>query len=186
MKRVAVPVAAGATAAALAWWVAAEPAARPTPAARCPLGAPVGPPDGAGYYIAQRFGENDHLGEDWNGNGGGDTDLGDPVVAVGEGVVTEVADHGGGWGNVVRIAHPCSVGPGSLVESLYAHLDTIDVVVGAPVARGQRIGTIGNAGGQYPAHLHLELRALPGLPLGGGYAGATERAGYLDPAAFRR
>ena len=31
------------------------------------------------WYAAQDFGENDHLGEDWNKNTGGDTDCGEPV-----------------------------------------------------------------------------------------------------------
>jgi murein DD-endopeptidase MepM/ murein hydrolase activator NlpD len=143
---------------------------------------PVGPPDGSGYYDAQPFGTNDHLGNDWNGNGGGDSDLGDPVHAIAAGVVREATDHGGGWGNVVRVVHACGEVPGREVESLYAHLDAIEVRAGQRVGRGQRIGTIGNAGGQYRAHLHLELRARPGLPLGGGYSKDT--IGYLDPSAF--
>ncbi len=143
---------------------------------------PVGPPDASGYYDAQPFGRNEHLGNDWNGNGGGDTDLGDPVHAIAAGVVSEASDHGGGWGNVVRVVHPCAEVPGQEVESLYAHLDTIEVQAGQRVGRGQRIGTIGNAGGQYRAHLHLELRARRGMPLGGGYSNDT--TGYLDPSAF--
>ncbi len=139
---------------------------------------PVGPPDARGYYDAQEFGDNEHLGNDWNGNGGGESDLGDPVFAVADGVIMETVDHGGGWGNVVRIVHPCGA-----VESLYAHLDTVEVAPKARVTRGQRIGTIGNAGGQYPAHLHFELRDRF-MPLGGGYS--HERAGYLDPSAYIR
>lgn len=138
---------------------------------------PVGAPDGAGYHDAQPFGANDHLGGDWNGDRGGDSDRGDPVFAIADGVVADAADRAGGWGNVVRILHPCGV------ESLYAHLDAIAVAPGARVRRGQPIGTIGTAGGVYPAHLHLELRDRP-LPLGGGYA--ADRTGYLDPTAFIR
>lgn len=141
---------------------------------------PVGAPDARGYYDAQPFGENAHLGSDWNGVGGGDSDLGDPVYAVARGKVVEVADHGGGWGNVVRIVHHAG---GRDVESLYAHLDRVDVVAGAMVLRGQPIGTIGTAGGHYPAHLHFELRRAPGLALGGGYG---EPFGQLDPSAFIR
>ena len=143
---------------------------------------PVGPPDASGYYDAQPFGINDHLGNDWNGNGGGDTDLGDPVHAIAAGVVSVASDHGGGWGNVVRVVHACGEVPGQEVESLYAHLDTVEVHAGQRVGRGQRIGTIGTAGGQYRAHLHLELRARRGMPLGGGYSKDT--TGYLDPSAF--
>jgi hypothetical protein len=40
---------------------------------------PAGKPDGEGYYNAQGFGKNNHLGADWNGNGGGNTDLGDTI-----------------------------------------------------------------------------------------------------------
>ena len=138
---------------------------------------PVGAPDGVGYYDAQRFGENDHLGNDWNGNGGNDTDLGDPIYAVSSGVVTEAIDHGGAWGNVVRIAHPCGV------ESLYAHLDVIGVDVGMSVRRGQQIGTLGDAHGRYRAHLHFELRDRP-LPLGEGYS--QFHNGYLDPTSYIR
>jgi murein DD-endopeptidase MepM/ murein hydrolase activator NlpD len=154
---------------------------------RCPragsFGFPVGDGSATGYYNAQSFGANDHLGDDWNGLGGGDTDLGDPVLAIGHGVVSSAGDHGGGWGKVVRVVH--DIGPAGApvhVESLYAHLDSIEVSRGEVVARGQRIGTIGDAGGRYPAHLHLEVRDRVGLPLGRGY-GAKVR-GYLDPTAF--
>jgi murein DD-endopeptidase MepM/ murein hydrolase activator NlpD len=136
---------------------------------------PVGAPDGDGYYDAQPFGVHDHCGNDWNGNGGADTDLGDPVTAIADGVVTFASDEGGGWGNVVRVVH------GS-VESLYAHLDRIDVHPSEVVRRGDPLGTIGTAHGHYKAHLHLELRSRPGLPLGGGYA--MDRTGYLDPTAY--
>lgn len=154
---------------------------------RCPrageFGFPVGGGSADGYYNAQPFGENAHLGDDWNGNGGGDTDLGDPVLAIADGLVLSAEDHGGGWGKVVRVVH--DVGrPGAPVhvESLYAHLDSIEVTAGAVVRRGHPIGTIGDAGGRYRAHLHLEVRDRVGLPLGHGYGAATR--GYLDPTAF--
>lgn len=46
---------------------------------------PVGKPPGNGYYIAQKFQENAHLGEDWNAVTGGNTDLGDPIYAIANG-----------------------------------------------------------------------------------------------------
>lgn len=143
---------------------------------------PVGPPDARGYYDAQPFGANDHLGNDWNGNGGGNSDLGDPVYAISPGIVSSASDAGGGWGNVVRVTHSCRGEAEQELESLYAHLETIEVHAGQRVLRGQRLGTIGTAGGQYLAHLHLELRAQPGLPLGGGYR--QDPTGFLDPSAF--
>jgi murein DD-endopeptidase MepM/ murein hydrolase activator NlpD len=156
---------------------------------RCPragrFGFPVGGGEAAGYYNAQPFGDNRHLGDDWNGNGGGDTDLGDPVLAIAHGVVRSARDHGNGWGNVIRIAHDIGGhGEPIHVESIYAHLDAIEVAAGDVVSLGQRIGTIGTAGGRYRAHLHLEVRDRPDLPLGRGYG--ADRTGYLDPTAFIR
>jgi murein DD-endopeptidase MepM/ murein hydrolase activator NlpD len=198
VHRLAVAAIAGVTAAAIVWRLdraaggrvdghAAAAGTAAAGAAAVPCGGfdyPVGAPDGGGYYNAQAFGANDHLGDDWNGLGGGDTDLGDPVVAIADGIVAEATDHGGGWGNVVRVVHACGDADGAEVESLYAHLATIASAAepGARIRRGEPIGTIGTAGGRYLAHLHLELRAEPGLPLGGGYG--TDTTGYLDPAAF--
>ena len=144
---------------------------------------PVGPPDGAGYYDAQPFGGGHaHLGSDWNGVRGGDSDLGDPVFAVADGRVSDTGDHGGGWGNVVRVVHLVRDDDGPrVVESLYAHLERIDVRVGERVARGRQVGTIGTAGGVYRAHLHFELRAALGRPLGGGYGPPDAQ---VDPTAF--
>ena len=62
---------------------------------------PVGKPDATAYYNAQGFTENGHLGEDWNGIGGGNTDLGDPIYAVANGYVSFSENVNGGWGNVI-------------------------------------------------------------------------------------
>lgn len=145
---------------------------------------PVGKPDAKGYYNAQKFGKNTHLGDDWNGRGGGNTDLGDPVYAIANGYVSETADFGGGWGKVIRIVHKTRGTSWSYVESLYAHFDKMNVKKGDWVRRGAQIGTIGNNGGMYYAHLHLELRHTPDLPLGEGYSSDT--SGYLDPTDFIR
>lgn len=142
---------------------------------------PVGPPDGKKYYNAQGFGKNSHLGDDWNGTGGGNTDLGAPVHTCANGMVVFAQDIGGGWGNVVRIVHVVSENPLVVTESLYAHLNDIRVTEGAPVKRGDRIGT---AGGIYPAHLYFEIRTEYGMPVGGGYAADT--VGYADPTAYIR
>lgn len=147
------------------------------------FGLPVGFPDGAGYYDAQDFGQHYHLGEDWNGLGGGDSDLGDPVVAMAAGVVTYADDAGPGWGHVVRVVHHVRHGGRShFVESVYAHLDRIDAEVGHALAAGDPVGTIGDAHGRYLAHLHFEVRSAPDLPLGPGYSADTSN--HLDPSAF--
>jgi len=142
---------------------------------------PVGKPDAKKYYNAQAFGKNYHLGDDWNGTGGGNSDLGDPVFSCANGYVVFAEDIGGGWGNVVRVVHVISEKPLVLVESLYAHLHEIKTKIG-PIKRGEQLGTIGNAGGIYWAHLHLEIRMEYDLPIGGGYSDIT--TGYTDPTAF--
>ena len=148
------------------------------------LDYPLGPPDGKGYYNAQPFGGNSgHLGDDWNGVGGGNSDLGDTIFSIGTGKVFFSKDIGGGWGNVVRMVHNIGTHLDPVwVESLYAHMDTVWVNQGAILKRGDPLGTVGTAGGIYLAHLHLEIRSQVGLPIGGGYG--TEIEGWEDPSAY--
>ena len=141
---------------------------------------PVGKPDTIGYFNAQKFGENAHLGDDWNGLGGGDSDLGDPIYAIASGYVTFAEYHMPSWGNVIRMVH--FLPNGDEVESLYAHCKEMAVKSKQWVKVGDKIGTIGNADGRYKAHLHLEIREKIGLPIGPGYA--TEQDGYVDPTEF--
>ncbi|MBR1978241.1 MAG: M23 family metallopeptidase [Akkermansia sp.] len=123
---------------------------------------PVGKPNADGYYKARglRLRTPRHMGEDWNGNGGGNTDLGDPVYTIGTGLVTYAADARGRWGKVVIVRHafrdPKS-GKVLCCQTLYGHLDRIDVKLGQIVRRGDQVGTIGTNRGMFPAHLHAEL-----------------------------
>ena len=57
------------------------------------------------WYNALDFGEENHLGEDWNKNTGGNTDCGEPVYAIANGVITYAADAGTGWKRHYRDAH---------------------------------------------------------------------------------
>ncbi len=141
---------------------------------------PVGKPNAKGYYNAQKFTENNHLGEDWNGINGGNTDFGQPIYAIANGYVSFAENIEGGWGNVIRIVH--YINENKQVESLYAHCNKINVKKGTYVNKGDKIGTIGNNNGQYLAHLHLELRNQIGLPIGGGYSSDTN--GYLNPTEY--
>lgn len=143
---------------------------------------PVGRPDGNGYYNAQVFGKNNHLGDDWNGNGGGNSDLGDSVFATANGYVNFAEDVDGGWGNVIRILH--KLPDGTRVESLYAHFEKIVVKQGDWVKRGDFIGTVGTANGIYYAHLHFEIRSDVSMGIGAGYS--SDQSGYLDPTQFIR
>lgn len=144
---------------------------------------PVGKPNAKGYYNAQGFGKNNHLGDDWNGVGGGNTDFGDPVFAAAAGEVMESSQFFGGWGKVVIVRHRVQSAKGTkYYESLYGHLDSISVASGQQLSRGDQIGTIGNAEGIYLAHLHFEIRDSVGMDIGPGYSSITK--GYLDPTKF--
>lgn len=141
---------------------------------------PVGKPNGEGYYNAQPFLKNDHLGDDWNAVTGGDSDLGDPIYAIANGYVVFARDISGGWGKVVRVMH--QLDDSTYVESLYAHCDSMLVKANQGVKRGEQIATIGNADGAYYAHLHLEIRDSVEMEVGGGYSSYYN--GYVDPTAF--
>jgi murein DD-endopeptidase MepM/ murein hydrolase activator NlpD len=120
---------------------------------------PVGKPDGDGYFIQRGFRPNGHLGEDWDGIGGGNTDFGKPVYSVAHGMVVLARDAHMGWGNVVIVRHAyLEGGEIKMVDSLYAHMDRITVREGQQVLRGQQVGTIGTNHGMYVAHLHFEMR----------------------------
>jgi murein DD-endopeptidase MepM/ murein hydrolase activator NlpD len=134
------------------------------------------------WYNAQDFGKNNHLGEDWNINSGGNTDCGEPVYAAANGTITYAEDAGAGWGNVVIIEH--SLPDGKKVQTLYGHLEKI-LKTSGEVKKREQIGTIGNANGTYLCHLHFELRE-ENCPMwnqtGGGYS--AENKGWLDPSDF--
>jgi murein DD-endopeptidase MepM/ murein hydrolase activator NlpD len=58
-----------------------------------------------------------------------------------------------GYGNTVVIDH------GNGWQSLYAHLDSMNVACGSFVYQGDVIGALGNTGRSSGAHLHFELRS---------------------------
>ncbi|PYJ95142.1 MAG: M23 family peptidase [Verrucomicrobia bacterium] len=145
---------------------------------------PLGIPDAQGYYKARGFRSNGHLGEDWDGIRGGDTDLGDPVCSIGAGVVVFARDCHMGWGNVIIVRHAYREnGTIKNIDSLYGHLGSILVRRGQAVSRGQKIGTIGTAHGLYDAHLHLEIRK--NIEIGMSRASfARDLSNYCEPSQF--
>lgn len=77
-------------------------------------------------------------------------DIGTPVVATADGVVT-FAGFRGNFGRVVEIAHEYGF------STVFGHLDQILVNQDQHVHRGQRIGLVGNSGNSTGPHLHYEV-----------------------------
>ncbi len=147
--------------------------------------SPLGSEHGGLTYNAQPFGARDvsslpHLGDDLNGCYGYNSDFDDPVRAVADGLVIYANDVGGGWGGIVILLH--RLRDNRLVQSFYGHLNRIETQIYDVVHRGQVIGTVGDAGGQYYAHLHFEMRAFANPYIGAGYGEMA--VGWLDPTAF--
>ena len=138
----------------------------PQELAKAPLAdtftSPLGDENGAFTYVAQGLGDMNaarggrHTGQDLNGIGGENTDEGLPVRAAGRGLLIYAGEPSPDWGNVVVLLH--RLPDGRFVQSLYAHLKTVsDIPLGALVGRGEQIGTVGTAHGNYLAHLHFEM-----------------------------
>ena len=139
--------------------------------------------DKAWYEATERYGPyNGHptYCEDWNLESGGNTDLGEPLVAPFDGLVINASDVGGAWGKMVRIVGKTL--EGELMCWCGAHLDEIYVSVGDNVAAGQDIGTIGTADGQYSAHLHeqVSIGEVPGVEI----FGTDRRYDFRRPSEF--
>lgn len=149
---------------------------------------PLGTEHGGLVYNAQKFWEMNakrgghHTGDDLNGIGGMNTDLGDTVFCIADGLVVYAGEPSPGWGKLVVIAHTAP--DGRPLHSMYAHLHRIDVARDSLVPRGGKVGTVGTANGYYPAHLHFEVRASDGVDIGAGYAMLP--LNRLDPAATVR
>jgi murein DD-endopeptidase MepM/ murein hydrolase activator NlpD len=88
-----------------------------------------------------------HAGVDFAAN------IGVPVLAAQQGKVLIADDQSlhPRFGKVVLIDH------GQGYQTLYSHLDQIQIAVGSRVATGQPIGTVGETGRVTGPHLHFEL-----------------------------
>jgi len=81
---------------------------------------------------------------------------GTPILATGDGTVI-FAGRQSGFGNMIKIRHAFGY------ETLYAHLNRINVKTGQSVSRGDVIGGMGSTGRSTGTHLHYEIR-IDGKP----------------------
>lgn len=153
----------------------------------------------SGWYVATDAAETYflgiHTGEDWNGNGGGDSDLGQPVYSTANGKVLFASACPSPWGNCILIEHRyLENGEFRTVFSQYSHLKELKTKKGALVKKGALIGTVGKGNrDEYPAHLHFEIRReamrdyeIDYWPSSHGKDVEWVKAHYEDPGDFIR
>lgn len=100
------------------------------------------------------------------------TPIGTPLLASDDGTVARVDYEEGGFGHFVLLQHAWG-------ESLYAHLERIDVAQGTSIARGQALGLSGNSGFSFGPHLHFSIRITP-------YRRTDGWGGFINPLPFLR
>ena len=113
-----------------------------------PSGDPI-----ANSYITSAFGSRaDPFGGGHQFHKGIDfeADVGDPVLAVADGVVS-FSGVRSGYGNVIEIDH------GNGYVTRYAHNSLLERTVGDLVRSGQEIAKAGSTGRSTGAHVHLEV-----------------------------
>ncbi len=74
------------------------------------------------------------------------------AAAAGEVIVAKASGWNGGYGTYVVVKHANGT------QTLYAHLSSINVGVGAYVGHGEVIGAMGSTGKSTGTHLHFEVR----------------------------
>ncbi len=111
-------------------------------------------PDESKYRLSSRFG---YRSDPFTGNTRMHSGLdfamkvGNPVYATGDGVVESVRFEFFGYGNSVTIDH------GFGYKTLYAHLNSVKVIEGMNVKRGDCIAESGKSGRSSGPHLHYEV-----------------------------
>ena len=103
------------------------------------------------YYTGTHYAW--HTGADLNLNlPSYDKDAHAPIHSIADGEVYAIRQYSG-WDWIICIEHEG-------VLSRYAHVENIQVTEGQKVTAHQYIANIGNAGGNYPYHLHFDIANL--------------------------
>jgi len=141
----------------------------------------------AWYEATRRYGAYNYHPErceDFNLESGGNTDLGEPLIAPFSGIVTSAHDWGSAIGNVIQLLGVTREGE----QIVWAgwHLLEVAVRAGQIVQAGDAIGAIGNANGFYAgAHLHNQICIVNkwGVPAANTFA-ADDRYQWVQPSRF--
>ncbi len=164
---------------AVTGWVAesysGEVLLEPFPPSQISLSKPF---DGE-FPISQYFGEHPELYSQFTYDGvplKGKTLIdfalrsGVPVMATAAGVVLRVDFDPGGFGNFITLKHEWG-------ESIYTHLDRVDVSTGQTVQRGEQLGLSGNSGTANGPFLGFGIRINP-------YERTDGWGGFSDPLPY--
>lgn len=114
----------------------------------------------------------------------------DSIVAHSDGTVIKVVNYldgtnekldkeNVGYGNYVLIKHKDKV-----TCTLYAHLEGVKVKEGQKVKVGDVLGSMGNTGHSFGAHLHFEVRQYMAEPKIGEYMHDTTKYKWIDPTPY--
>jgi murein DD-endopeptidase MepM/ murein hydrolase activator NlpD len=106
----------------------------------------------AGFGLTGPLWEAEHGGQDFGSY------VGDQIVAVAAGVVTEIA-YAGPYGLRTIVTLPDGT------EVWYCHQNDVSVFTGQAVDVADPIGTVGSTGNSTGPHLHLEVRPGAGSPI---------------------
>ena len=112
----------------------------------------------ASYHLSAGFGLTGPLWEAEHGGQDFGSYVGDQIVAVAAGVVTDVA-YAGPYGLRTIITLPDGT------EVWYCHQTDVSVYAGQAVDVADPIGTVGSTGNSTGPHLHLEVRPDGGSPV---------------------
>jgi len=112
----------------------------------------------ASYDVSAGFGLTGPLWEAQHGGQDFGASIGEPIVAVADGVITEVAYSGPyGLRTILTLADG--------TEIWYCHQTSVSVAAGYTVEMTEEIGTVGSTGNSTGPHLHLEVRPDGGDPI---------------------
>ena len=112
----------------------------------------------ASYHLSAGFGLTGPLWEAEHGGQDFGSYVGDQIVAVAAGVVSEIA-YAGPYGLRTIVTLPDGT------EVWYCHQDDVSVYTGQAVDVADPIGTVGSTGNSTGPHLHLEVRPGAGSPI---------------------
>ena len=103
-----------------------------------------------GYVSCEFMCYSNHTGIDLGNSG----DTSTPVLAAASGTVIRSGWHAAyGWH--VMISHNMD---GKIITTVYAHMHSKPLVsVGQQINQGTQLGTMGNTGNSFGAHLHFEM-----------------------------